>query len=151
MMRTFLRLFATLAIGLASVSASAQLFGEPQLLEPEKAFRISARALDERNIEVVFKIAAGYYMYRERFSFASASGQPLAGVEIPHGKRKQDAFFGTTETFRDWVRIRIPVDTQNAGKDSVEIRVTSQGCSDQGVCYIPMTQTVHVPLVRGKQ
>jgi thioredoxin:protein disulfide reductase len=135
----------------ASSSAAGQLFGAPQLLEPEKAFRISAKPLDERNVEVSFKIAAGYYMYRERFSFATASGQPLPGVEIPRGKPKQDPFFGTTETFRDWVRIRLPVEPQDAAKDSVEIRVTSQGCADQGVCYVPMTQTVRVPLLRAKQ
>ncbi|HEY2977799.1 MAG TPA: protein-disulfide reductase DsbD domain-containing protein, partial [Burkholderiaceae bacterium] len=37
-------------------------------LEPEKAFRFAARALDERTVEVSFAVAPGYYLYRERFA-----------------------------------------------------------------------------------
>ena len=145
------RLVLAVALTAAAGPAAAQLFGgQPELLEPEKAFRISARPLDARNVEVEFKIAEGYYMYRERFSFASESGQPLAGVEIPPGKPKEDAFFGKSEIFRDWVRIRVPVSPQDAKNGSVGLRVTSQGCSDKGVCYIPVTQTVRVALPRGK-
>ena len=44
------------------------------LLEPEKAFRMSTRALDARTVEVSFAIADGYYMYRERFRFAARAG-----------------------------------------------------------------------------
>lgn len=139
------------ALTAAAGPAAAQLFGrQPELLEPEKAFRISAKPLDARNVEVEFKIAEGYYMYRERFSFATESGRPLAGVEIPRGKPKEDAFLGKSEIFRDWVRIRVPVSPRDAERGSVSLRVTSQGCADQGVCYIPVTQTVRVPLPRGK-
>jgi thiol:disulfide interchange protein DsbD len=131
---------------LAALPAAAQLFGEPELLEPEKAFRLSARALDERNVEVEFKIADGYYMYRDRFSFATESGKPLAEVEIPRGKLKEDQFFGKTETFREAVRIRVPVSPEDAAKGSVNLKVTSQGCSDKGVCYVPLEQMVRVSL-----
>lgn len=48
--------------GTGAVSAA----GTDDLLEPEKAFRISTRALDATTIEVSFAIAEGYYMYRER-------------------------------------------------------------------------------------
>lgn len=135
----------------AAGPAAAQLFGKQQdLLEPEKAFRISARPLDARNIAVEFKIAQGYYMYRDQFRLATESGQPLAGVEIPRGNPKEDAFFGKSEVFRDWVRIRVPVTPRDASSGGISLRVTSQGCSEQGVCYIPVTQTLRVPLPRGK-
>jgi hypothetical protein len=75
--------FIGILVAAVAVPAAAQLFGQPELLEPEKAFRISARALDERNVEVEFKIADGYYMYRDRFSFANEAGKQLAEVEIP--------------------------------------------------------------------
>lgn len=86
-----------LAFATASALASAD-----GLLEPERAFRLSARALDERSVEVEFRIAPGYYMYRERFGFATGSDRPLAGIAIPRGTPKEDPFFGTSETFRDW-------------------------------------------------
>lgn len=133
-------------LAVAAPPAAAQLFGQPELLEPEKAFRISARALDARNVEVEFKIADGYYMYRDRFSFATEAGKPLAEVEIPRGKIKEDQFFGKTETFRHLVRMRVPVSPEDAAAGSVKLKVTSQGCSDKGVCYTPLEQTVRVRL-----
>lgn len=142
-----IRLLLLLAVALAAAPAAAQLFwGEPELLDPERAFRISARALDEQTVEVEFKIAKGYYMYRDRFSFKTEAGRPLAEVEIPRGKVKEDQFFGKSETFRELVRIRVPVTAEEAAKGSVLLRVTSQGCSDKGVCYTPLEQIVRVSL-----
>lgn len=142
-----IKLVVLAALAFAGTPAAAQLpFGQPGLLEPEKAFRISARALDAHSVEVEFRIAEGYYMYRDRFRFATASGKPLADIEIPRGKVKEDQFFGKSETFRDLVRIKVPVSAGDAARGSVELKVTSQGCSDKGVCYVPLEQTVSVRL-----
>ena len=64
----------------ASAFAAAR---EPELLEPERAFRISTWPLDERNVEVRFEIADGYYMYRDRFRFETMRGRVLADVALP--------------------------------------------------------------------
>ena len=133
---------------LALVAGPAPALMHDELLEPEKAFRISARPLDARTVEVEFRIARGYYMYRDRFSFATESGRKLAEVEVPRGKMKEDQFFGKSETFRDLVRIRVPVSPQDARAGQVTLRVTSQGCSDKGVCYVPLEQVVKVQLPR---
>jgi len=101
-------------LAVAAGPAPAQLFAPQGILEPEKAFRISARALDEHHVEVEFRIAEGYYLYRDRFSFATESGKPLAEVEIPRGKLKEDQFLGKSETFRDLVRIRVAVSAGDA-------------------------------------
>ncbi|MFY9315400.1 MAG: protein-disulfide reductase DsbD N-terminal domain-containing protein [Burkholderiales bacterium] len=143
-------LVLTCIVALAAGPAAAQLFGSPELLEPGKAFRIWARALDERNVEVAFKIAQGYYMYRNRFSFATEAGKPLADVEIPRGKIREDQFFGKQETFRDLVRIRVQVSAEAAAKGALSLKVISQGCSDKGVCYVPLEQTVRVSLPAGR-
>ena len=81
-------------LALTATFSSAAAVKEPELLEPEKAFRISTRALDQNNIEVRFAIADGYYMYRDRFRFETASGRLLADVELPKGRVKEDPFFG---------------------------------------------------------
>ena len=138
-----------LAIGLASANAGPLPNTPDELLDPQKAFRISVRALDAKSVEVEFKIANGYYMYRNRFSFATESGEPLADVEIPRGKIKEDRFFGKTETFRDLVRIRMTLSPRDAARGSVNLRVTSQGCADVGVCYVPLEQLVRVSLRGG--
>jgi len=131
---------------LVLVAGSALALAHDELLEPEKAFRISARPLDARTVEVEFRIARGYYMYRDRFSFATESGRKLAEAEIPRGKLKEDPFFGKSETFRDLVRIRVPVTPADAAAGRVTLKVTSQGCSDKGVCYVPLEQAVSVRL-----
>ena len=125
-----------LAIALSAASAAPLSNNPDELLDPQKAFQISARALGGKRVEVEFKIANGYYLYRNRFSFATESGEPLAEVEVPRGKIKEDRFFGKTETFRDLVRIRVTVSPADAARGSVNLRVTSQGCADVGVGYV---------------
>ncbi|HSW23880.1 MAG TPA: protein-disulfide reductase DsbD [Burkholderiaceae bacterium] len=117
---------------------------EDQFLEPEKAFRFSARAADDRHVEVLFQITPGYYMYRERFS-AAAPQATLGAVALPPGKVKYDETFQKdVETYRGELRVRVPVDKAPA---SFVLNVVSQGCADAGLCYPPMTSSATVSLV----
>jgi thiol:disulfide interchange protein DsbD len=125
------RLFLWLALAALPLHAAAA----QDLLEPEQAFRFSARALGRDAIEVRFAIADGYYLYRERFKFAAHNAH-LGKAELPAGERKKDEFFGETQVYRQEVRIRLPVEP-GAG-DPLQLAVTSQGCADAGVCYVPM-------------
>ena len=130
-MKHFIAGLAFLAVAQAGL---AQLSTD-NLLEPEKAFRFSARTLDDA-VEVHFAIADGYYLYRDRFRF-SAEGNPqvrLGTPEMPNGLRHRDEFFGEVETYRNEVRIRLPAQ----GSGAFELKVVSQGCADAGVCYVPM-------------
>jgi thiol:disulfide interchange protein DsbD len=148
-----IRLVAALLLALAAASASAQfklnLGGSADdLLEPEKAFQFSARALDYRSIEVRFAIADGYYMYRDKFKFALAAGSEakLGAPQLPAGIRKKDEFYGEVETYRKEVRIRIPVERDVTAAQTLELDVTSQGCADIGVCYVPMDSKARLRL-----
>jgi thiol:disulfide interchange protein DsbD len=123
-----------------SAPALAQLkFGgsTDNLLEPEKAFRFSASPLEGGAVEVRFAIADGYYLYRERFRF-EATGARLGKAQFPPGLLHKDEFFGEMQIYRKEVRIRVPVEA--AG--DFDLKVTSQGCADVGVCYIPMESKV---------
>lgn len=103
-------------------------------LEPEKAFGFSARMLDKKTAEVTYKIAKGYYMYREPFAFR-ADGAKLGNPSIPPGVVKYDETFQKdVETYRDAVVITIPVEA--AGEFT--LTSTGQGCADKGLCYPPM-------------
>jgi thioredoxin:protein disulfide reductase len=107
-------------------------------LEPEAAFRFSARMADGATAEVSFDIADGYYMYRDRFRF-SADGAELGTPELPPGKVKFDQTFGKEmETYRQRVTVRVPLQ----GEGPFVLRVTSQGCADAGLCYSPMDSGV---------
>jgi thioredoxin:protein disulfide reductase len=117
------------------------------LLEPEKAFSMSTRAIDAHTVEVSFAIAEGYYMYRERFKFALDPGSKarLGAPQFPPGTRKKDEFFGEVETYRKQVVIRLPV-VDSGNQDTLRLSVTSQGCADAGVCYVPMDSKATISL-----
>ena len=135
----WLQLLAALLL-LAAVQAgrAAQDF-----LEPEQAFKVSARALDERHVEVTFEVAPGYYLYREQFKF-EATGATLGTPALPSGKVKFDETFQkNVETYRDVLRVAVPV--AQAGAD-FRLIATSQGCADAGLCYPPMQSGFEVGL-----
>ena len=137
---------AALALVLAPPAAAI----EPQdLLDPADAFQLTVMALDARSAQVEFRIAEGYYLYRDHFRFETAAGKVIADAELPTGKVKQDPFFGRSEIFRDRVSIRVPLGGADFARRSVKLKVISQGCSDSGVCYIPQEQWVEVSLIRG--
>ncbi|MBT2795141.1 protein-disulfide reductase DsbD [Paraburkholderia strydomiana] len=111
-------------------------------LDPAVAFKFSA-AEEPGEVEVTYKIADGYYMYRERFAFATRSGNATIGEpQLPAGHIKFDQTFNkNVETYRNELTIRIPVKQAAAGFD---LAVTSQGCADAGICYPPMERVYHV-------
>ncbi len=141
---TLLKRYLILLLALATAApavAQLRLGGSTdELLEPEKAFRFSARVLDRQALEVHFAIADGYYMYREKFRFAleGADGVKLGTPVYPTGIRKKDEFFGDVETYRKAVAIRVPLERAAGAAQTLKLNVTSQGCADIGVCYTPM-------------
>lgn len=115
-------------------------------IAPEKAFALSAQALDAETVEVVFKIAKGYYLYGDKFRFESEPASIGFGTpDKPVGKTHKDDFFGEVETHRGELRILLPV---QAGADlsRFDLIATSQGCWDGGICYPPTTQIAAIDL-----
>jgi thiol:disulfide interchange protein DsbD len=115
---------------------------DDDFLDPAVAFKFSAT---EQPGEVVvhYKIADGYYMYRERFAFATRNGTVTIGdPQLPAGHVKFDQTFGkNVETYRNDLTIDIPVKQASGPFD---LAVTSQGCADAGICYPPMERVYHV-------
>src|SRR6266853_1644005 len=135
-MHALLSILPLLLIALAPARAA----NTDELLEPDKAFRFSAQAIDAATVEVHYAIADGYYLYRDRFRFAAEPATVRLGEpRFSKGQIHEDKFFGKQEIYRKEVRIRLPLEA--AGADRVKLRVTSQGCADVGVCYVPQVQT----------
>ena len=115
--------------------------GEPELLEPEKAFRFSARLIDASQVEVRYEIAPGYYLYRDKFSFSSEPAYvAFDASQLPPGKVKQDEFFGAVQIFRGDVRFVLPLTVTGKPVSPFVLKAVSQGCADLGVCYPPQEQ-----------
>ncbi|WP_407353954.1 protein-disulfide reductase DsbD [Luteimonas sp. R10] len=116
------------------------------LLPVEQAFALTATAPTRERIELHWKIADGYYLYRHRFGVERLDeGFKVNPLQLPAGHKHHDEFFGEVETYRDSVTAVVtgaPAD----GMASLPLRVKFQGCADIGVCYPPQTQTVQVRL-----
>ncbi|NOR68793.1 MAG: protein-disulfide reductase DsbD [Methylomarinum sp.] len=111
--------------------------GTPDLLPPEQAFKVSAKAISAEQIEVSWVIADGYYLYRNKTSIISESDAIQLGVpDMPTGKTKHDEFFGDTVIYRNQLKISIPI-INKTKLSALSIQVNYQGCADIGICYPP--------------
>ena len=70
--------FANAAPNASSLSSFLDKFAPAhELLPAEKAFQFSARLLSRSAVELSWRIAPGYYLYREKFAFSLASQQGI--------------------------------------------------------------------------
>ncbi len=117
---------------------------EPELLEPDIAFRLVTSTRDSNTLEATWQIAPGYYLYRDKFKFESLNPAiTLKPPRIPSGKKKQDPFFGNTEIFTNSVTVALPFERRGAGVTTAQLRITAQGCNEPvGVCYPPIVKNI---------
>ena len=116
--------------------------GDVELLPANEAFAFRAEVADDGSIVAHWDIADGYYMYRDKMSFAITGEGALAGeVALPEGVRQSDALFGEVEVYFSSLSARVPVVADGAG--GYTLVATGQGCNlPVGVCYPPITRQV---------
>ena len=148
--RAFFRhLAALLTMMLLLVGWQAAARAEAEFLDPEKAFAFSAQMVAPDTLEMRYRVAPGYYMYRERFGITiSPIGAATLGEAVyPKGEVKYDPTFEKDmEVFHQDVVIRVPV---TAGGQPFTLTLTAQGCADAGLCYPPMDSSVKLTPVAG--
>lgn len=112
---------------------------EDSILAPDQAFKLVVSRQDAQTLRADFQIAPGHYLYRERFKFAinRADSNLVRSVELPAGELKQDPTFGQTEVYHNAVTAIIRL---AEARQSVDLSVTYQGCSEKGLCYAPITK-----------
>ncbi|MFL9959030.1 protein-disulfide reductase DsbD [Paraburkholderia nemoris] len=132
-----------IALGLLFVltSLAVHAVDESDLLPPDQAFPLKVALSAPRQVVLDFNTHQGYYLYRDRFSFA-ADGVPIKPDQMPPGELKKDPTFGMVTVYHRPVQIRIALPRPIA--DGVVLSVTSQGCADLGVCYPPQTRSYRV-------
>ena len=114
-----------------------------EFLDPDQAFQLSVRVLDAKRLELSYRVAPGYYLYRERFKFTAPDAK-LGEPQIPPGKKHYDtALEQNVETYHDGVVVVLPV--VSAAK-AFTLHATHQGCADKGLCYPPQPRSVAVTL-----
>ncbi len=161
---TGLRRIIAALLCLAVLDASAQSIGErlkdlvnpsdnntgsAGILDPDQAFRLSATPLGPDAVRFNWIIEEGYYLYRDRFSFASLEdGLSIdkSAIQLPRGKVKQDESFGTVDVNTGRISIDAPLRHARAGISEALFQVGYQGCKEGSVCYPPQQKQIKVRL-----
>jgi thiol:disulfide interchange protein DsbD len=127
------------------------------LLEPDVAFVPSARFVfgevagsERHGIDIDYRIASGYYLYRDRLRFEIVPPSVLIGAaEFPKAIEIDDPFVGKSSIFRENVTIHLPFAVSVVPAGRYRIRITAQGCAEDRFCYSPFKQDVEVIVPSG--
>ena len=146
-----LTLAALSGVGRAASAPAGGVFGRPatqrsEFLPVDRAFRVSAVAVGPAKVRVTWVIAPGYYLYRNRLSFAVASGGRLGSPALPRGESHTDDYFGTQIIYREILPLDIAVSRPAGASEPLTLSVGFQGCADAGLCYPPQTTRLDVAM-----
>jgi len=120
-----------------------------EIKEFGEVFKVSVQANKRESIEVSWEIADGYYLYNNKFlKFKTeTTGVILGEPVIPEGKREFDDLLGEDVIkFHKRLTVVVPLDSLPPGVDLVSLKVRSQGCLENVLCYPPTDQLLVVNL-----
>lgn len=120
-------------------------FAQDEPPPPEEVFRYTTNA-DAERVYVDFDVRDGFYLYRARFGFDSATpGVALGAASFPRGETHSDEFFGEQEVFRHQFRVALPY-RRSSPATALDLTLELQGCADFGLCYLPQEWQAQVTL-----
>jgi thioredoxin:protein disulfide reductase len=105
---------------------SAPLAAEP--LHPDEAFALTVTPAASGDLEVLWDVQPGYYLYGSKFAAEGING-PIP-LTLPEGEFYDDPWMGEDVIFRQPVATAIPAP---AGP----VTLHWQGCQQDGICYAP--------------
>ena len=153
-----------LLLCLVALSAPAQSIGErlknlvnPDegslnrygILDPDQAFRLTAKPIGADTVQFTWVVAEGYYLYRDKFSFASLADDVRideTAIRVPRGKVKRDESFGDVEVNTGLVAVEVALVPGRAGIPDALFQVGYQGCKEGSVCYPPQQKEIAIDL-----
>lgn len=134
-------------LGTIVLCLAATCFAEqPTPLPVDSAFKLSATVKDQNTVQLNWKMAPGYYLYKDRFSYkiTHPSKASLGEILLPEGIQKQDEILGEYSIFLNNLTVDVPV--ESAKGQEITLKVCYQGCSKQGFCYPPETKKLTLDL-----
>ena len=117
------------------------LFGaQPKFLMPEEAFKPSAKLNENMQIEAKIELGKDIYIYEDSIKLNIKEGSSIAIKDVLYPKSVDhhgDMSYTTSPTFI----IDLSKDSGVNGVKTVEFELSYQGCSEQGLCYEPYTNS----------
>jgi thiol:disulfide interchange protein DsbD len=120
---------------------------QPSFLPPDEAFGLDVKVRDAQTLQANFRVTPGYYLYRNKVAFTTTDNTvKVTAVNLPKGELKHDPNFGDTEVFHQSFQAEITLSPPNNKPTSITLNAVYQGCSEQGLCYPPISKTLHINL-----
>jgi thiol:disulfide interchange protein DsbD len=135
-------LLVCLLVGAMPVMASDSVSPLPI----DQAFEFSVSVKQSQEVVANWKIAKGYYLYRDRVRMTAVGAE--AAIDLPKGSLRQNIERGNYEVYTDHLNVPIKLQTKT---DSLQLNVQYQGCSEKGFCYPPVHKTLIVNLTGSAQ
>ena len=110
-------------------------------LSVDKAFKFKIYSFkDLKQLDIKFNIAHGYYLYKSKIDVII---DPILDFDLikDKGKIKEDEFFGKQEVFYGATTIKLIPKSRLS--DNYKIIVKYQGCSENGLCYPPVSKIIN--------
>lgn len=129
-------------------SASTQALVD-DALPAEQAFRFEAIASDDHTALVRFTMAPGYYLYRDKTSFALGNAPEGSGLGLPRWPESRsliDDHFGEVAVYFDVVEVPLEITRPAGGVLPLTLSASFQGCKQDGICYPVMARTLNFEL-----
>ncbi|MEW5792398.1 MAG: protein-disulfide reductase DsbD [Pseudomonadota bacterium] len=147
MRRTFQHVI-TLCLVVLFAFGSAAAPAQDEFLDPDAAFGFSARLIDQGHVEVSWRSAPGYYLYRDKIKLSvSPDTVKLADFQLPQGTWHEDETFGRQQVYKGTtIKLTVPLQYSGAKPDKITVTSKYQGCAEAGVCYPPTTKDVSLTL-----
>ncbi len=128
---------------------------DDEVLEPDQAYRLKARVEGPGRVLLHWDIADGTYLYKDKVRVALEGADLAAPPTLPAGKVKHDALLpdgdtGDVEVYYHGLDLPLEIRTPGQGDAGVTLKVRYQGCADRGICYPPITKTLHLDLKNGR-
>ena len=120
---------------------------QPAFLPPDQAFGLEVKVSDARKLLANFRVAPSYYLYRDKVSFTIKGGAAkIRNVNMPQGDLKQDPNFGEMMVFHQSFQAEIALINNSAAAQNIILEATYQGCSENGLCYPPISKEIKLLL-----
>ena len=120
---------------------------DADFLPVDEAFEPILTPLDGNAVEVAFRVADGYYLYKDKISARAVSDVAQAGIlELPAGEMKTDQYFGEQEVYHGDVFGKLAIARATPEAMDLQLELRYQGCADGGICYPPVTKLLNVAL-----
>ena len=121
---------------------------QPEFMDPDEAFIVSAKAVSENVIKVQWQVADGYYLYKDKFQFSLQSDDlTITDIKLPEGKLKNDPDFGSVWVNYHDVDAQLTIQRRVVVASTAELLVNYQGCKEDVLCYPPISKTLSINLI----